>query len=147
VTACARGNNAACDRLASDPGAVATLTSVNKANGMSTPASQGSWWQKLGLKARQQSLYELSGVEPRQNQWGRQRTQVLSDFVGEHWPIPGVDSLPAESSGNSLFDFGIFGGTPSDRSVNSPEPGTLDRSVSSPARNAHSRRLIHPSLA
>jgi len=121
VKQCSAGNNAACDTLASNPGAMNTL---NKANNANKGKSSNSWWGSLGLKAnsasssRQQALFQMPSTPARK--------QSLSDFLGEHWLIEGVDNLPKDtSSGNALFDFGTQGGTPVEPATQSPLQGTL----------------------
>ena len=57
-----------------------------------------------------------------------QRQQGL--YMGDHWGIEGIDSLPKdESSGNSLFDFGVMDGTPRDPQTRMPIAGTLGDQV------------------
>ena len=62
------------------------------------------------------------------------RGAILSDWLGEHWYIDGLEddgkymrpSTPEdESSGNALFDFGNGNGLPLSKSTGEPEPGLL----------------------
>lgn len=51
-------------------------------------------------------------------------------YMGDNWMIGGLDSLSKDtSSGNSLFDFGVYDGTPIDPESGSPHKGTLDDKV------------------
>ncbi len=118
VTLCAKGNNAACDKLAANPSVIGALQHLDAKNpsGFAArhPKAARSMWH--ARQAHTQGLFEMH------------RQQGL--YMGDHWGIEGIDSMPADtSSGNSLFDFGVMDGTPRDPQTGMPLPGTLDTKV------------------